>query len=162
MGLAMAKYLAGLKVASVVLMSRNGVLARDEQLLQELPPSIVRVVKGDVTDFDSFSKIAMALVPPVMHVINLAMILNDKYMRSVTAEDVIKIGSPKIVGTWNLHRLEALLPANTKPSGPCPRRQLWLGLQGNMFTAARMRLWMELQNTAPPEVLQASPSNLAL
>ena len=111
MGLALAKYLSeSLGAKSVVLMSRRGVAERDLPLLNELDQTIVRVVKADVTDFGSLSQAALALQPPVAHVINLAMVLNDKFIRSVTEADIQQIGRPKVVGSWNLHRLEAMLP----------------------------------------------------
>lgn len=119
MGLALAKYLSqDLMATSVVLMSRRGVAARDQPLLNALDPRVVRVLQADVTDYPAFQAAALAIAPPVAHVIHLAMVLNDKFIRTVTPEDIRTVGSPKVQGAWSLHRLEALLPR--------PYRTFWV------------------------------------
>lgn len=109
MGLLIAKYLASIGATKVFLCSRRGVGDRDRDALEALPLDVVEILRVDITDFVSLVETVKKLQPPVRHVMNLAMVLHDKYIRSVTSEDVLLVGSPKIAGTWNLHRLEAEL-----------------------------------------------------
>lgn len=109
MGLLIAKYLVGIGATKIFLCSRRGVGDRDRAALEALPKDIVEVLCVDVTNFESLLSSVKSLHPPVRHVMNLAMVLHDKYIRSVSQDDVMLVGNPKIAGAWNLHRLESQL-----------------------------------------------------
>lgn len=110
MGILLAKYLISIGAAHVFLCGRRGVGPNEEAEFKKLPQDRVSVVRLDVTVAADVAALLTRLEPPVRHVVNLSMVLHDRFIRSVTHEDIILVGSPKMAGAWNLHQCEAQLP----------------------------------------------------
>src|SRR5262249_49517953 len=68
----------------------------------------VAIERVDITDVDALASVLDALrdrMPPVRGVIQAAMVLEDGPIEQMTPERFWRAASPKMLGTWNLHRL---------------------------------------------------------
>ncbi len=112
LGLACGKRLVERGAKNLVLMGRS---APDENTEAELAALReqgihITVAQADISDFDAVSKVfdeIDANLPPLRGVVHSAGVIDDRGFMDQDTDSFIKVMSPKIPGTWNLHRLTA-------------------------------------------------------
>ncbi|MEX2523396.1 MAG: SDR family NAD(P)-dependent oxidoreductase [Gammaproteobacteria bacterium] len=110
-GLATARWLVDKGAQHLILVSRNGMPApEDENELASLRNRGVDVMTMacDVADPVSLQRVLREVkdrLPPLRGVVHSAMVLDDHLIRDMTMESLEKAMKPKIQGAWNLHQL---------------------------------------------------------
>ncbi|MBF0548409.1 MAG: SDR family NAD(P)-dependent oxidoreductase [Candidatus Riflebacteria bacterium] len=108
-GLAIAKWLVECGAKNLVLVGRSGddkpEAAKAVRDLRSMGAEVF-VGRVDVSHEDQvktlFTKLEKCM-PPVRGIIHAAMVLEDVYLKKMTAEQMKKVMDPKILGAWNLH-----------------------------------------------------------
>ncbi|KAF2139378.1 uncharacterized protein K452DRAFT_352624 [Aplosporella prunicola CBS 121167] len=93
-------------------MSRSGIASeKDSKFCEELRSdgAVVRVYRCDISQEKSLkmtlAQMAHDEMPPIRGVINSAMALKDVLFESMSHADYLTATNPKILGSWNLHKL---------------------------------------------------------
>ncbi|XDG09180.1 hypothetical protein ABKA04_008795 [Annulohypoxylon sp. FPYF3050] len=63
----------------------------------------VKLVKGDVTDFEDVAKAISSASYPLRGIIQMSMVLRDQNFEAMTFDEWNVVVAPKVQGTWNLH-----------------------------------------------------------
>ena len=106
LGQGLARWMVALGARHLVLCSRNaGRSKHDQQLLQELQSQgcTVTTVMGDISVKNDAQRAVKSATAPLKGIINLAMVLSDAPILSITAAEWTTAVQPKVAGTWNLH-----------------------------------------------------------
>jgi len=110
-GLAVADWMAKQGAGNIVLMSRKGEPAKEnEAALRKLRQSAatVTVFAGDVSQENDVARILDFIqkqLPPLKGVVHAAMVLDDAPLLRITPERLQSVLAPKVAGAWNLHKL---------------------------------------------------------
>jgi acyl transferase domain-containing protein/NADPH:quinone reductase-like Zn-dependent oxidoreductase/acyl carrier protein/short-subunit dehydrogenase len=111
LGLATARWLADKGARHLVLLHRSGHVSPDSRATLDLlrdrgvDIAIERVDIADERALDLVLDSMKDRMPAVRGVIQAAMVLDDVPVERMTAERFWRAASPKVLGTWNLHRL---------------------------------------------------------
>jgi acyl transferase domain-containing protein/NADPH:quinone reductase-like Zn-dependent oxidoreductase/NADP-dependent 3-hydroxy acid dehydrogenase YdfG/acyl carrier protein len=117
LGLATARWLADRGAGHLLLLSRSGHTTPEARAtIDELHASGVNVIveRVDIADAEALDLLLDSMrdrMPAVRGVIQAAMVLDDAPVEQMTPERFWRAASPKILGTWNLHRLTLDLDA---------------------------------------------------
>lgn len=65
----------------------------------------VQLVRGSVTDPDDVTRAIDQVPAPLKGIVQMSMLLRDRSFARMTADDWESTMSPKVAGTWNLHRV---------------------------------------------------------
>ncbi|EUC40640.1 hypothetical protein COCMIDRAFT_9515 [Bipolaris oryzae ATCC 44560] len=89
----------------LIFISRSGRSSKNEHFLQELEVlgCSVQVLAGSAADLDLVKHAAKTATKPIRGVIQLAMVLKDQAIGSMTWDAWKAATEPKVTGTWNLH-----------------------------------------------------------
>ncbi len=115
LGVACAEWLVGLGARNVVLLGRRAPSASVEVQLDALRATGVTVlvascdiaVESDVAAV--LAQIAASL-PPLRGILHAAGVVDDGMLPEQTLDRFARVMAPKVLGTWNLHRLTRQLP----------------------------------------------------
>jgi acyl transferase domain-containing protein/NADPH:quinone reductase-like Zn-dependent oxidoreductase/acyl carrier protein len=109
-GLAVARWMVERGARHLVLLGRRGVYSEEaRQALAEMERGGVRIVvaRADVANEDELAAVLADLArtgPPLRGVVHAAMVLEDALLLNLDRERMRRVLSPKVQGTWNLHR----------------------------------------------------------
>ncbi|TXH68194.1 MAG: SDR family NAD(P)-dependent oxidoreductase, partial [Thiothrix sp.] len=112
-GLKTAAWLAGKGAKTLILLSRSGkAAAEDQACLEQLQAAGIQLVvyACDVTDQAALAEVFTEIqkkLPPLRGVIHAAMVLDDVIVRNMSADSFRQVIAPKMLGAWNLHELTA-------------------------------------------------------
>ena len=110
LGLAFAEWLTTKGVRNLALVSRSGKKAETLTIVEKLVNQGVRVeiFQADVSDYSQVQQLISDIqgsgLPTVIGVVHAAGVLNDGAFANLTKEQFNEVLSPKINGSWNLHR----------------------------------------------------------
>jgi acyl transferase domain-containing protein/acyl carrier protein len=113
-GLAVARWLASQGAGRVILVSRTGRATPGlPSVIATLGPTQVEVVSADVSDEPAMRALLTELAAhalPLRGVFHGAMVLDDRFFRDQTAEQLARVFRPKVGGALVLHRLTQEVP----------------------------------------------------
>lgn len=104
----LAVYLARHGAKNIVVISRSGYEDDQSQKIIYDCNSLacnVDLVKGDITRFEDVKRAFKNASKPVVGVIQGAMVLRDRMFTTMTLQEFREPISPKVDGTWNLHKV---------------------------------------------------------
>ena len=110
-GLAVASWMAQEGAGHIVLASRSGTPAKeDEAALHALSSTAADIVvrRCDVTDRDDVERLLTEIrmtMPPLKGVVHAAMVLDDGVLEKLDPRRFEAVLAPKVAGAWNLHEL---------------------------------------------------------
>ncbi|NEP50093.1 MAG: SDR family NAD(P)-dependent oxidoreductase, partial [Moorea sp. SIO3C2] len=109
-GLLVARWLVEKGARHLVLIGRSGVKETAKNQLQELEQAgaQVMVAQADISNLESLTKVWSEIeqnMPPLKGVINSATVVDDTLIESHNWQRFVKVMTPKVQGSWNLHLL---------------------------------------------------------
>ena len=109
LGLEVAQWMAKQGAKCILLTGRRNPKEKAQKLIEELERAgtKVGVLLGDISvaaDVEAIFQETQKF-PPLKGVIHAAGVLDDRLLRNMTWQQFTKVMSPKVTGTWNLHRM---------------------------------------------------------
>ncbi|KAI4228292.1 MAG: hypothetical protein L6R36_001722 [Xanthoria steineri] len=106
LGRAISTWMVDHKARQLIYLSRSaGTVSGDEDFVNELNSMgcEVKLVQGDVTNYDDVARAVAAATFPLKGVLQMSMVLRDQNFRSMTIDEWNAVTTPKVWGTWHLH-----------------------------------------------------------
>ena len=115
LGLHTAEWLVEKGAKNIVLTGRRPPSEKIQESIQKLEQvgCHVKVLLGDISIEEDIAKILEQIqkyLPKLKGIIHAAGVLDDGTIRQMNWERFAKVMSPKVIGTWNLHKLTKNLP----------------------------------------------------
>jgi acyl transferase domain-containing protein/acyl-CoA synthetase (AMP-forming)/AMP-acid ligase II/pimeloyl-ACP methyl ester carboxylesterase/acyl carrier protein len=115
LGLKVASWLVEKGAKNLVLLSRSGFKEDSAEILQQLEEAgaKVRIAQADVAKESDLATVFAEIkdsLPPLRGIIHAAGVLDDGILAGQSWQSFSKVMSPKVRGTWNLHKLTQELP----------------------------------------------------
>jgi acyl transferase domain-containing protein/acyl carrier protein len=106
LGLRVAQWLVERGAGELVLLGRRGPSPATEAILATLEQTgaRVRVVTGDVAEWEWVEKIIAEIGPRLCGIVHSAGVLDDGLLKHQSWERFERVWAPKVAGAWNLHR----------------------------------------------------------
>jgi len=115
LGLHTAEWLVEKGAKNIVLTGRRAPAEKVQESIQKLEQAgcQVKVLLGDISIEEDIGKIFEQIqkyLPTLKGIIHAAGVLDDRTIQQMNWERFAKVMSPKVIGTWNLHKLTKNLP----------------------------------------------------
>jgi NADPH:quinone reductase-like Zn-dependent oxidoreductase/NADP-dependent 3-hydroxy acid dehydrogenase YdfG/acyl carrier protein len=110
LGLQVAQWMVGQGAHHVTLMGRSEASAETRETVERLNRNGAEVViaQGDVARAEDVARVldlATTSLPPLRGIVHCAGVLDDGVLLQQNWDRFVKVMSPKVTGTWNLHML---------------------------------------------------------
>ncbi len=115
LGLMMARWLVEQGVRSLALMGRSNPDDEAQRVIADLENrgAQVRVMRADVSKHDHVAEVLAEIersMPPLKGIVHSAAVIDNGILLQLEHEQIAKVLSPKLDGSWNLHMLTSHLP----------------------------------------------------
>ena len=104
----LAVYIARYGAKNITVISRSGYEdARSQKVISECNSlgCHLDLIKGDITRIEDVRRAFQSSCKPIVGVIQGAMVLRDRMFTTMTPQEFREPISPKVSGTWNLHKV---------------------------------------------------------
>ncbi len=110
LGLLVAQWMVEQGARHMVLMGRRANSEAAEEVLSQLKKvgAQVQIMPGDVSNQQDLMRILQQIdssLPPLSGIIHVAGILDDGVLQQISWERLMRVMTPKVLGSWNLHSL---------------------------------------------------------
>ncbi len=110
LGLLMARWLVGQGVRHLALIGRRAPSAEAQQTIEELTEQGAQILtlSADVSKEDDVAQVLAEIkhhLPPLKGIIHSAAVIDNGIVMKLTSDQIGRVLSPKVTGTWNLHQL---------------------------------------------------------